>query len=192
MGISSGFSASVTACATQLAEEGPAALGALFDLTSQRLVRYAVAISRNQHDAEDAVQAALARVASEPHRLCRASQPWPYLLQMVRNQALLTMRKKRRLRFFADLRDLFTRCPVDELEREEVHRAVWEALRRLPTPQAEVVVLKIWEEMTYAQIAEVLTISPDTAASRYRYAMRKLSGILAAEQGGVCEEVPHG
>ena len=67
---------------------------------------------------------------------------------------------------------------MDEVEQEEMHRAVWSALRSLPVEQSEVVVLKIWEEMTFAQIAEVLELPPATAASRYRYALSKLAGHL--------------
>jgi RNA polymerase sigma-70 factor (ECF subfamily) len=50
-----------------------------------------------------------------------------------------------------------------------------------------VVVLKIWEAMTFAQIADVLEISADTAASRYRYAMQKLALKLDRAEG----KVPH-
>ena len=107
---------------------------------------------------------------------------------MVRNEALQAARKGRKYSFLADLSDLLTRCPVDELEQEETHRAIWSALRRLPRPQAEVVVLKNWEEMTFAQIAEVLEIRPDTAASRYRYAMKRLSRSLSTRRW----EVTHG
>ncbi len=188
----SAFSRSVQLKAKELAESGPSALGGLFDLTSQRLVRYAIAITRNQHDAEDAVQSVLSRVASQPQRLSGAEQPWAYLLQMVRNEVLQSLRKRSRLQFLSDLRDLLTRCPVDELEKEETHRAVWTALRRLPPSQAEVVVLKIWEEMTLAQIAQMLAISPDTAASRYRYGMQKLRGMLVVETQAGRSEVVRG
>ena len=72
-------------------------------------------------------------------------------------------------------------APVDEAEREESHRAVWAALRSLPQEQAEVVVLKIWEGLTFSQIGDVLTISPNTAASRYQYAMTKLTSRLSKQ-----------
>ena len=48
--------------------------------------------------------------------------------------------------------------------QEDTNREVWTALRTLPTEQSEVVVLKIWEEMTFAQIANILEISSSTAA----------------------------
>jgi RNA polymerase sigma-70 factor (ECF subfamily) len=51
---------------------------------------------------------------------------------------------------------------------------VQQALERLPAEQREVVVLKIWGELTFAQIAETLEISPNTAASRYRLALGAL------------------
>jgi RNA polymerase sigma-70 factor (ECF subfamily) len=177
------FAAQVELCAQRLADYGVPALSGLFDLTAQRLVRFATTITRNQHDAEDAVQAALVKVAARTDTLVRADRPWPYLLQMVRNEALAAARKQRRWIRLADLTDLVTRRLVDQVEQEETHRAIWIALRKLPTEQAEVVVLKIWEELTFAQIAEILTIAPATAASRYRYALAKLTQLLVAKRG---------
>src|SRR5205823_12825906 len=107
----------------------------------------------------------------------------------VRNEALAIARRKQRCTTSANLSDLVTLCRVDEAEREESHRAVWSALRTLPPEQAEVVVLKIWEAMTFAQIGEVLEISPNTAASRYQYAMTKLARRLLPQQQ---QEPQHG
>ena len=172
------FSQRVRQAADHLAASGVDALGALFDLTSDRLVRLAIAITRNQHDAEDAVQAALVRMASRPKLLADAITTWPYLLQIVRNEALAIARKKKRWATAGNLTDLATNRRVDELEQEETHRAVWAALRTLPPEQAEVVVLKIWETLTFAEIGQILGVSPNTVASRYQYAMAKLSRRL--------------
>jgi RNA polymerase sigma-70 factor, ECF subfamily len=176
------FSHRVRECSDRLAAVGVDALGALFDLTSQRLVRFAAALTRRQHDAEDAVQTALVRLATQPRLLASATCPWAYLLRMVRNEVLVTVRRQQRCRPNGSLADLVTQCRVDEAEREESQRAVWRALRTLPPEQAEVVVLKIWEAMTFAQIAEILDASPNTVASRYQYAMSKLTKRLLTEQ----------
>ncbi|MCC7338890.1 MAG: sigma-70 family RNA polymerase sigma factor [Pirellulaceae bacterium] len=168
-------------CADRLSELGVAALSGLFDLTSTRLVRLAVTITRNQHDAEDAVQSVLARVASAPRLLSRADEPWHYLLRMVRNESLVILRRRRRTLTLVGLTDLLTRTSVDQAEQEESFRAVWLALRRLPVRQSEVVVLKVWEGLTFAQIGDVLAVSPATATSRYRYALEKLSVLLAPQ-----------
>jgi RNA polymerase sigma-70 factor (ECF subfamily) len=101
------------------------------------------------------------------------------MLRMVRNEALLLGRRKRPRPAAGNLCDIVTRRSVDELEREETHRQVWSALRTLPNEQAEVVVLKIWEGMTFAQIGQILETSANTAASRYQYAISKLSRRLS-------------
>lgn len=181
------YSERVRDCAECIAESGMAGLSGLFDLTAARLVRFAITITRNQHDAEDAVQTALVRVAGDCRLLQRADYPWPYLLRMVRNESLVILRKRRRWSFIDNITDLLTRRAVDELEQEDTHGAIWLALRNLPTEQSEVVVLKIWEELTFAQIADVLAVPSATAASRYRYALAKLAAQLQHHEA----EVPH-
>jgi RNA polymerase sigma-70 factor (ECF subfamily) len=52
------------------------------------------------------------------------------------------------------------------------------ALGELLAEQRAVAHLKLWEGMTFAEIAAVLDIPPNTAASRYRYAMDKLQALL--------------
>ncbi len=176
------FSERVRQCAERIVESREAALSGLYDLTAARLLRYSITITRNQHDAEDALQIALVRVASEPKWLLNADRPWAYLLKMVRNESLLILRRKKRWTLFGNLSDLLTQPRVDDRSHEDTHREVWQALRTLPTEQSEVVVLKIWEKMTFAQIGELLEISPATAASRYRYALEKLAAKIRVAQ----------
>jgi len=68
------------------------------------------------------------------------------------------------------------------LESSELADSVQSALRDLPEAQREVVTLKIWSELTFDQIGQALDVSPNTAASRFRYAMtalrRKLGGAI--------------
>jgi len=168
------FSSQVREAARRIVESREAAVSGLYDLTATRLLRYAVTITRNQHDAEDALQIAFTRIASSPATLQQADSPWPYLLKIVRNESLVILRRKKRWSFLGELTDLLTQVLVDDKVHEETHREVWKALRTLPTEQSEIVVLKIWESMTFAQIGELLEISSATAASRYRYALGKL------------------
>ena len=188
MNTSDQLSQQVRVLADRIADSHVSAIAGLYDLTAQRLIRYATTITRNQHDAEDAVQTSLLRVADQIDLLSTSQYPWSYLLRMVRNDALVILRRKKRWSIVEYLTDLVTRRQVDQLEQEDTHRAVWSALRQLPTEQSEVVVLKIWEEMTFQQIGDVLDISSSTAASRYRYAIEKLTTKL---QTDATEEVTH-
>ena len=47
--------------------------------------------------------------------------------------------------------------------------------------QREVIVLKIWHDCTFEEIGELLEISPNTAAGRYRYGLQKLKFRLERE-----------
>lgn len=171
------FSNRLRRCADDLREQGVSAVGELFDLCAPRLVRYAQMLTRNQDDAEDALQAAMVRVARNPRLLGEARHPWAYFMKIVRNESLKIIQKTRPTTSLSIL---------DEAENEqsslfdkfELVESVQLALQKLPASQAEVVVLKVWEEMTFAEIGEVLGESPNTAASRYRYALEKLSQHL--------------
>lgn len=63
---------------------------------------------------------------------------------------------------------------------EDDEQAIAEAVGRLPVEQREVLALKIWGELTFEQIAAALDLSPNTAASRYRYALTALRHEVAA------------
>ena len=51
-------------------------------------------------------------------------------------------------------------------------------LAELPPDQREVIVLKIWHRYTFEVIGEILEVSPNTVAGRYRYGIQKLKACL--------------
>jgi RNA polymerase sigma-70 factor (ECF subfamily) len=65
-------------------------------------------------------------------------------------------------------------------ERDERRRDIEGALRRLSPDHQEVLALKIWGELTFAQIGDQLGVPASTAASRYRYALESLRRALTA------------
>ena len=54
-------------------------------------------------------------------------------------------------------------------------------LAELPVEQREVIVLKIWHEYTFEEIGELLDLSPNTVAGRYRYGLQKLRARMKGE-----------
>ena len=156
------------------------ALGVMFDLTADRLVRFAMTITGNQSDAEDALQGAFSRIAAKPKLLARADAPWPYLIRTVRNEALRILQKRRHTSSTDVLENSVGHHEDTEtaLVFEETTESVRRVLKTLPQNQYEVVILKHWEDLTFAEIAEALDLSQNTVASRYRYAMEKLQRSL--------------
>ena len=70
----------------------------------------------------------------------------------------------------------FDADPVQE-EQQSILR---DHLRSLESKYQEVLTLKIWGDLTYAQIADVLNIPANTAASRYRYGLQSLKRKMKA------------
>lgn len=171
-------------CARRFAAGETVALGQLFDLVAPRLLRYAQTLLRCRDDAEDAVQAAIVRVARRPAVLVTADHPWAYLLKVVRNETYRVMARGRpRVSPHTET----GACPSAEvlLCHQEQQAEIQAALRRLPAEQVEVVVLKIWEGLTFQEIAVVTGESLNTVASRYRYALKKLETTLRRLAGDV-------
>jgi len=161
----------------QLGEGDLSALGRLYDATAARLLRYAEALTRNREDAEDALQYSMIRVAKNPRKLGKADHPWAYFLKIVRNESLKIIGRRKPMHSISKIL-WAVGSDVAQLEREEWRTQVQTAIKRLPAEQAEVVALKVWENMTFLEISVVLGESPNTAASRYRYALEKLSRFL--------------
>jgi len=65
-------------------------------------------------------------------------------------------------------------APAADPDEQAFRDAFASALGQLPDEQRAVVHLKLWEGLTFEQIAAALDIPPNTAASRYRYGLDKL------------------
>ena len=127
-------------------------------------------------DAEDVVQEAFVKFWRRNHNIENRA----LLYAAVRSIALDFIRRdKRRARREATV--LADAEPPIEAQFEwedETQGALASAVGSLPHDQREVLVLKIWNELTFNEIAGALGISQNTAASRYRYALSNLKKSL--------------
>lgn len=133
-------------------------------------------------DAEDVVQEAFIRFWRQQRKL--GSEPMALIVTSLRRTAIdlarRNLRRARREQLAAQDSPLETALFEPLLEGDERRTAIEAALLRLPAEQREVLVLKIWSELTFAEIAGQLSLSPNTAASRYRYALVALRQELIA------------
>jgi len=127
-------------------------------------------------DAEDIVQEAFVKFWRRNHTIENRA----LLYAAVRSIALDFIRRdSRRARREATAVGETNEFIEPEFEFEDdTQRALAEAINILPCEQREVLVMKIWNELTFAEIGEALGISLNTAASRYRYALTGLKRIL--------------
>src|SRR6186713_2659038 len=141
------------------------------------LVLFARQFVRSIADAEDIVQEAFVRFWRKQHSIRNRA----LLFATVRSISLdLLRRDVRRARREADaFADAEQSTPAPQFDNtSESQQALAAAIDRLPAEQREVLTMKIWNELTFAEIATVLGISQNTAASRYRYALEALKKNL--------------
>src|SRR6059036_2015346 len=127
-------------------------------------------------DAEDVVQEAFVKFWRRNYNIENRA----LLYAAVRSIALDFIRRDRRrarreASAFAEAEPAME--PQFEWE-DETQSALAAAVGSLPHDQREVLVLKIWNELTFSEIAGALGISQNTAASRYRYALANLKKSL--------------
>jgi RNA polymerase sigma-70 factor (ECF subfamily) len=144
----------------------------LYETKATELVLYGRALGLSHAEAEDVLQetfVALMQLAQPPAKLEH------YCVRSFRNRALNYRRSLWR-RLTRELESLrwFERSPEESpAERQAMH-----CLAELPMEQREVIVLKIWQQRTFEEIGELLDISPNTAAGRYRYGLQKMKSRL--------------
>ncbi|HYG74045.1 MAG TPA: sigma-70 family RNA polymerase sigma factor [Planctomycetota bacterium] len=148
----------------------------LYERFAPRLLRAAHCITRRKEDAEDAVQDVFIALVRTGPALREVKNLNAYLFTSVHRSAC----RRAQQRSEHEQIDAESIAAPHEGDAEGAHsERLSRALQSLPLEQRTVLSLKIDGEMTFEQIAEMLNVSVNTAASRYRYALEKLRSALA-------------
>ena len=146
------------------------------------LFRFLIRLTGNEAEVKDILQEIFVRLAATPAILKNVDSPRAYLFRMAHRLAIDRLRREQtRQRYDERSRqeqEIESSSPVPDPDEAWRRKMLGDLLSALPCEQKAVVLLKIWEGLTFAQIAEVLDIPADTAASRYRYALDKLRDAL--------------
>ena len=162
-----------------LAAGRPEAFAALYDRFGQRLYRAAWGMLGRREDAEDAVQDVFAAVVRSRDRLEDVEDMTAYLFTALRRAAGRLANRRAKAPAVSDEAVRQAAARSDQGETSGAHSTRLErALEALPREQREVIAMKIDGELTFAQIAQAMDVSINTAASRYRYALEKLRASL--------------
>jgi RNA polymerase sigma-70 factor (ECF subfamily) len=146
---------------------GPDRLAQAYEDYAGPMYRFLCGFLGSPEDAKDVLQTVFTRLAGKG--LDHVGDLRTYLWTAARNEAR-TLRRRPPTPYLVPRNG----HPIEPGDRETVERC----LASLPEDQREVVLLHVLEGLTFEEIALTLGISPDTAASRFRYARQKLQETL--------------
>ncbi len=140
------------------------------------LYRSAYLLAGQHADAEDLAQQTLMKAHRAWARVCRAESPHAYVRRILTNTYLSAQRpQKRRL-------EVLTDAPPEGISDHgagpETRLLLWPHVSRLPPRQRAVVVLRYYEDLGEAEIADALGCSRGTVKSTAHRALKALRAAM--------------
>jgi RNA polymerase sigma-70 factor (ECF subfamily) len=144
----------------------------------RRATAFALGWTGNQQDALDLSQEAFAQAFRSIRSFDTARPFFPWYHRILKNLCLnhIARAARRQEVPLVDEEELEQEEVTPELhaEREELRRQVWQALRRLEPSYREILILREFQQLTYAELATVLEIPRGTVMSRLHEARQRL------------------
>lgn len=173
----------------RLAEGEAAALDELYRREAGPVYRYALALGGNAAWAADATQEAFVALASRPQGFDAARGTLGAYLAGVARHALAAQWRAQRQETPLeegdddDALEAAALSPEQLLVQVQDGAQVWSALRRLPPPFREALVLVDLQERPYAEAAQIAGVEINTLRTRLHRARQKLAAQLGAAGG---------
>ncbi|WP_327030136.1 SigE family RNA polymerase sigma factor [Micromonospora sp. NBC_01740] len=139
------------------------------------LLRYAVMLTGDPHQAQDLVQDTMVRVQLNWRRVARADSPERYVRRMLTNQYVDWRRGSwmRRVLLRAEPDDAVP-APADHAQHAVDRDQIWSWLSGLPRRQRATLVLRYYEDLPDAEIADILGCAVGTVRSSISRALATL------------------
>jgi RNA polymerase sigma-70 factor (ECF subfamily) len=139
----------------------------------------------NPDDALDVAQDSMLSFFTTLDRFNDTRPVKPWLLTIVRNRARDLMRR-RRVRKVVPLDSTGgqqddSADPEADARQNQLRRAVWSTLARLPEAQREILILRDYQDLSYSEIAKVLSIPIGTVMSRLHRARKSMRELIDEE-----------
>lgn len=141
----------------------------------------------NKQDAEDAVQDILVKGYQSIHRYTPKVNFSAWLYRIAYHHCLNLLRRRRLhkqvMRIFQP--ELISASPEQELDARLYTPSLSAALSRLSLEERNMLILRVFEEKTYAEISEILGVSPNALTKRMNRIKLKVQEAMKLE-----EEIP--
>lgn len=171
-----------TALWQEFTEGSQEAYECIYQKYVNELYRYAFMVVRDKNLAEDAIHDVFADLWSNRKNLSKVRSVRLYLFSSIKRRSLRKLKKERSYTYFDIINEdkTFEFCPsfLDELidvqEKESVAKKIKKCLEGLSNRQREIIYLRFYQEMSYAEIAQLLELD-----QKYTYNLAsKAFGVL--------------
>lgn len=156
------------------------ALSVIYDSLSRMIFSLALGITENYSDAEDVLQETMIDTVKYSHSYRTGTNPRAFILSMARHNAIDLVRRRREHLSIDD-------STVAELADGEslypLSRDIKELLGRLDADERQIIILRIYGELSFAEAAKTMEISVFAAQKRYQRALKKLRSISGGDFG---------
>jgi RNA polymerase sigma-70 factor (ECF subfamily) len=147
----------------------------LIELTQDELIQFATYRLGSQTDAEDVVQDVFVHAFRDRAKRREIAEVRPYLFRMVRNRCTDFLRSRARARR--------VEARPDNSWHEVQFPDFYRLLDQLPENEAEVIRLRAWSDLSFAEIAVAVGARVPTVKSRFRYDIEKLRRLICPQGG---------
>jgi RNA polymerase sigma-70 factor (ECF subfamily) len=154
----------------------------LIEATQDDLVNFAFHRLGNQDDAEDAVQDIYVQAFRDRTKRRHITEIRPYLFRMTGNRCIDLVRARVR-RPAEPLTDTVAAGESTFLlvAAREQTSTLLRLLEDIPEREAEVIRLRAFSDLSFAEVAAIVGTSVSTVKSRFRYGVDKLRRVLCPE-----------
>ena len=164
----------------------PAAFNVLYARHRGALYRFLLRTARDPQLAEELFQETWSRVIASRSRYVPQAKFTTWLLQIAHNLLIDNHRRKRPVATGDEAERVFEQTAAQEREQPEHvlsdferRRRLQMAIEQLPDEQRTAVLLRLENDRSVEEIADVTGVGRETAKSRLRYAMNRLREQLA-------------
>ena len=163
---------------TALRRDDPSAVELIWDRYANDLLAFIQGVLCSRPDADDVLQTIFVKIVRKRHKLAKARCLDAYVYRIARNEAYRFISKRKKDKKAQETTESWIKATESNSQSIDLAEQLQAALAQLKQPQREVIIMKIYRQKTFLEISQLLGLSQNTVASRYRYGMEKLRNLL--------------
>lgn len=158
---------------------------AIIRIFQQPIFRYCYRLLENRQDAEDAVQDILVKAYQSLHQYKKADHFSAWLYRIAYHYCLNMLRRRhiyRKVITIISSQTVVTN-PEQELDKVLYEPVLIASLSRLSLEERNLLILRVFEEKTFAEISNILKVSPNALVKRMKRIQKKVREYMEYREG---------